>query len=32
MEGVPAFFLWPSGVSSRTLEAPYCSTRMRSMK
>ena len=32
IEGVPAFFLCASGVSSRTLEAPYCRTRIRSMK
>ena len=32
MDGVPAFFLWPSGVSSRTLLAPYWMTRIRSMK
>jgi hypothetical protein len=32
IDGVPAFFLWPSGVSSRTLVEPYWSSRMRSMK
>ena len=32
IDGVPAFFLWPSGVSSRTLLAPYWRTRIRSMK
>ena len=31
MDGVPLFFWCAAGVSSRTLDAPYCLTRIASM-